>query len=396
MKIAIISPEIFPIPPIKGGAVETWIYKVAKELCDVELNILSIHSDTLPLENKEGNINYFRYKRLWLDELLLASYKFPTKNSRSFFYWYFYSSWCAKICRHAKPGIIHIHNRWQFVPVVRKLNPNSKIVLHFHQLSALNFLPTQAIHLKERINTYIACSDFIKEEIKKRFGVKDESVSVVRNGVDFSDFKPVSEQEKKDLKARWGFGEDRIVLYSGRLAENKGCDVLIKAFLDLKPEKTKLVIAGGATYSDVSRTDYTKLLERLRGDQKERIIFLGYIPHQKMPELYKAADVFVLPSQVEEALGMSLIEAMATGLAVIGSDRGGIKELIEDGVTGFLVRDCSNPMAFSDKLKILLGRVDLASDMGRKALEKVEKDYSWESVSQMLESVYTHVLKEKN
>jgi spore coat protein SA len=391
-KIVIITPEVFPIPPIKGGAVETWIFKVAKEMDIEELNILSIQSDSLSLEEKDGNIKYFRYKKSWLDNLSLVSYKFPTKNSKSFYYWYFYSFWCAKVCQRIKPAIIHIHNRWQFVPVIKKFNPNAKICFHVHQLSALNFSEKQADLLKKQVDGFIACSNFIAQKIKEKLGISDNKISVVVNGVDIETFFPCLEFTKDVLKKKYGLEGNGIILFAGRLTENKGAHILIQAFNKIKISKVKLLLAGGVTYSANTKSDYVRYLEKLSEEKKDNIVFLGYVPHEKIADVYKMSDIFVLPSLVEEALGMSLAEAMAIGLGVVGSNRGGVGELIDDNVNGFLIQDYMNVDAWREKIEKLLRDKDLSSSLGKKAREKILKNFTWGNVSKQLEQTYSGLL----
>ena len=158
------------------------------------------------------------------------------------------------------------------------------------------------------------------------------------------------------------------------------------------PEKTKFVIAGGATFSDSSKTEYVRLIEKMSEGRREQVVFLGHVPHRDMPELYKASDIFVLPSQVEEALGMSLIEAMSTGLAVLGSDRGGIPELIEDGVNGFVVKDYEQFQAWSKKINELLDNEPLCLEFGKRAREKIQAKFSWQRIGADISDVYANLL----
>ncbi|HAH21477.1 MAG: hypothetical protein A2Y00_03605 [Omnitrophica WOR_2 bacterium GWF2_43_52] len=390
--IAVIAPEVFPIPPVKGGAVEGEIYETAKEMRGFKINIFSTHSEGLPQSNREGEIQYFWYRRSWLDNLALLTYKLPFKNSRSFGYWLFYSFWCARLCRRIQANIIHIHNRWQFVAVVKRFNPDAKIFLHIHQVSALNFSKAQAEYLKKNIYGFISCSDFLAQKIREKCFIAKEKIFVVKNGADLTSFQPASETEKRAIKGRLGLAGGKVILYAGRLAENKGAHILLQAFNKLTYSDVTLILAGGITYSDSTQNEYLKSLKTLAEGKKEKIKFLGHVPHEKIPELYKAADIFAIPSQVEEALGISLIEAMATGLTVIGSKRGGIPELIEDKENGVLVNDYSNPDAWRQRLDALLENDALSVSLGKKARQKTEVSLSWKHSADSLKHLYNQAL----
>lgn len=392
MKIVIIAPEVFPVPPIRGGAVETWIYKVAKELQGENINIFSLHEDPLPINSSENNLHYFRYKRSWLDDLLLCTYKLPFKNSKTFLYWFLYSYWCARNCKKINAQIIHIHNRWQFIPIIKKLNPDAKILFHVHQLSALNFSDGQVEILRGKIDGYIGCSHFMTQQIRTRFHVGEEKVFLVQNGVDVNEFCPIAQEEKAGLRKKHGFGGEKIVLFAGRLVENKGAHILMQAFNKLVNTNIDLCIVGSATYSEHTKTEYIAYLEGLAKEKKENVKFLGFKPHDKMAEIFKMADIFVFPSQVEEALGMSLIEAMSVGLGVIGSDRGGISDLIDDKINGLLVKDHADPGVWAEKISLLLDDSNLCHNFGIKAREKIENHFTWQRVSWDLSNAYQNFL----
>lgn len=390
--IVIIAPEVFPVPPLKGGAVETWIHKVTAENKEAEISILSIQDDGLSIYEKTGNVRYFRYKKSWLDNLFLISYKLPFKNSKSFLYWFLYSFWSARICRKLGSEIIHIHNRWQFIPIIKRLNPKARILFHVHQLSALDFSEKQGGFLKSKIAGFIGCSNFIAKKIKEKFNLdQNKNTFTVRNGVDIKEFSSISEEEKIALKRKEGLENNKVIFFAGRLVKNKGADILIKAFCHLNNDKIKLLIVGGATYSDNTKTDYIRYLEDLARAKKDNILFKGFINHEDMPDLFKLSDVFVLPSEVEEGLPIVLIEAMSSGLAVMGSDRGGVSDLIDHNINGILVKDYTNFRVWAEKLGVLLKNEELRHKFGQKAREKVERNFTWKNISDNLEEVYASI-----
>lgn len=145
------------------------------------------------------------------------------------------------------------------------------------------------------------------------------------------------------------FGQNgkKVVLFVGRLDEVKGVTYLIKAMADLD---AKLVIVGDGPLR--------KSLEKQADKYADKIEFLGAKSHKELPVIYASADIFVMPSITtkkgqKEGLGLVLLEAMASGLPVIGTNSGGIPELVKDGYNGFLIEE-KNVRQLSSKVKVLL------------------------------------------
>lgn len=160
-----------------------------------------------------------------------------------------------------------------------------------------------------------------------------------------------------------------VLLYVGQVKKIKGIDILIEALALLRKEGTraKLLIAGGAT----SRQDeefFQELKEKARGLDVE---FLGWVEHEKLPEFYERADIFVLPS-LSEAWGMVVAEAMAAGLPVVASDVSGPRDLVAEGETGYLMQ-AGNPEALKEKLSTLLRDSRLRESMGLAGRERVKR-----------------------
>jgi len=99
--------------------------------------------------------------------------------------------------------------------------------------------------------------------------------------------------------------------------------------------------------------------------------FLGWTPHENLPKVYSKADIFVLPSYTE-ALGIVIMEAMASGLPVIATKTSGAQDLVEDGKTGFLV-PIGNTIALKEKIKVLLENPGLRRTMGSAGRERIKK-----------------------
>jgi glycosyltransferase involved in cell wall biosynthesis len=174
----------------------------------------------------------------------------------------------------------------------------------------------------------------------------------------------------------------REVLFVGRMTPHKGIDRLIAAL----PAGAALTVAGTVGHDRrPPESGYPALLRRLADGRKVR--FTGPVADAELPALFRSAAVFALPSveytcygrqvRISELLGLSVLEAMASGLPVIASRIGGVPEIVRDGETGFLVSP-GDIDELRDRLALLLGDPALVADMGRRAREVVLERFTWE------------------
>jgi glycosyltransferase involved in cell wall biosynthesis len=187
------------------------------------------------------------------------------------------------------------------------------------------------------------------------------------------------------------------VLFVGRLTPHKGVDRLIRAL----PADARLTCAGtGGHDPRPPESGYVALLQRLAGSR--RVTFTGEVPDDQLPLLYRRAQVAVLPSVtrtcygspvvISELLGLSVLEAMASGTAVVCSRIGGLPEVVEDGETGFLVAP-GDVGELHDRLAALLGNPALAAQMGRAAREAVVERFTWRACAARCLAAYEELLR---
>lgn len=197
---------------------------------------------------------------------------------------------------------------------------------------------------------------------------------VVPNGVDSAVFYPAPEGKATDRPT---------VVFAGRMDDQKGVDVLLRAASRLSP-RPKLRLAGGGW----KEAEYRRLAAEL--GLGERVEFLGHVPRTDLPGLLRSASVVVVPSRYEN-LPLSVLEGMACGVAVVASRVGGVPEMMDDGVEGTLVSP-EDPKALGAALARLLGDPNLAARMGAAGRRRVLAEFTWDSVAARIEAAYAELL----
>jgi glycosyltransferase involved in cell wall biosynthesis len=222
---------------------------------------------------------------------------------------------------------------------------------------------------------------------KEKIGCMKKTARIY-SGIEMDRFYPVSEQEKRRLRAKWRIGEqDAVIGIVSKLWEGKGHDLLIRTFKEIGKEmpRARLVIVGEGYLMESLKTLVSQL------QLSETVIFTGFL--EEIPQIIATFDVAVLPSYFE-GMGRVLLEAMAMEKPVVGTRVGGIPDLIEKDLNGFLVSPGSEKELASAVLKILRDK-GLAAKMGQEGRKKMTDRFSAESMIRSIEEIYRNLLKEK-
>ncbi len=214
-------------------------------------------------------------------------------------------------------------------------------------------------------------------------GADEGKIEIIPNAVDTRLFSPNSENV---LESKWRISRP-VVLFVGRLVEDKGVRYLLRAFSEVIKEipDAKLVIVGKGPQEEQLR----KLRERLG---LTYVFFLGTVESRFMPNIYAGCDVLVLPS-IHEPFGNVAIEAMAVGKPVIGSYVGGMKDTIVHGLTGYHVQPRNSHQIAKYLMKLLEGEY-LRKRLGESARMKMLKHYDQDFLIQRIEQLYQRALVE--
>ncbi len=289
--------------------------------------------------------------------------------------------------------IIHTHTWYANLAgfMAKKLN-GKKLVSTVHSLEPLRPWKREQIGNGYELSVWmektglensdkiIAVSKGMKEDIMRVYDIPKEKINVIYNGIDVDKFKKTENREVLD---ELGLDEN-YVLFVGRMTRQKGIDTLIEAskYID-----GKIVIVTGKEDSEETYEHYRNLLM----GEKNIIWFHRYFSLDSLVQLYSHAAVFVTPS-IYEPFGIINLEALACGTPVVASAVGGIKEIVQDGVNGFLVEP-KNAQQLAEKVNLLLKDDDLRKEMGKNGRRRAE-EFSWERIAKQTYELYRGLLND--
>lgn len=225
----------------------------------------------------------------------------------------------------------------------------------------------------------------VSEACAREIPMGRRPVRVIHNGVDTDLFRPMPET-REQMRQELGFGpEDVVVGNIGRLHYSKGVLMLLDVFEQLRVRSPwlKLVLAGPGPLRG-------QIAERTRS-YAGQVRLLDPQPYDCVPKVLNALDIFALPS-FGEAFGISLLEAMACGVPGVALSRWGVRELVQDGETGFLARDAAE---FGSRLEQLGRDAGLRERLGQAAKQRAES-FSWRAVTEQTVAFYRELSDRKS
>ena len=371
MKLLIINYMALPIPPVKGGAVE---YLVDAFLLDNEkkrthdITVYSIYDEQAQEEGKKYKYTEFKYIKIEtafdkIDRIIRHIINRFTKL-------YIGNTYISKIIKREKNlnqyDAIIIENAPEFALKIPKYYKN-KLILHLHN----DYLNARSKNSKQIFNRYdeiYTISDSLGENVKTI--EKSGKVKTLYNGINIKRFS-YQNDIRNDMRKKYNIANDDFVfMYCGRIVPDKGVIELVKAFSRIKEAKAKLLIVGGVGYSNQGTSVY---LENIRKHADDRVIFTGFIPYEEINHLYTVADVGVVPSICNDSFNLTVIEFCANRVPVIISDRGAMKELVNDKCS--VIAKCND--AFEDNLHkcltFMFDNTETIAAMGDAALNVSKK-----------------------
>lgn len=225
----------------------------------------------------------------------------------------------------------------------------------------------------------------------KECGVKKD-IEMIFNGVDIHTFNP--NNDGTNVRKELGFSpKDKMVLCIGRMVERKGQSYVIEAMKDVvkKHPETKLVLLGHGPMEK----ELKALAEK--GPGEENIIFAGKRPHSELKNFYAAADIFIIPSIVDSSgvaeggQGLVTKEAMVSKVPVIGTNIGGIPDIVKDNETGLLVPE-KDSKAIAGAISKLVADSSLRKRLAEQGYKIAMRKASWEGIVDRYEVIYKGII----
>jgi len=257
----------------------------------------------------------------------------------------------------------------------RASNPDAHLVSRIFNTAMRNRMENLAL---QECDAVFVESEFIRKELKAHHRkIADAKVTLIPGAVDLENFRPDGTREQN--RARFGIGSGPVALTVRRLVERMGIDLLIRAAAEIPG--LQVVIGGDGPL----RAD----LEALAKTLQVPATFLGYVKDADLPSLYRAADLFVLPTRALEGFGLVAIEAMACGTPAMGTPVGAIPEVLGPL---HLVFDDVTPQAVAGGIRRFLAERD--AGLADRCRAHVAARYDWSKVIQKAEQVLVEVARE--
>jgi glycosyltransferase involved in cell wall biosynthesis len=293
----------------------------------------------------------------------------------------------VRAIRAERPALLHAHLTWPLsckygllAATVARV-PAVVATAHTHLLPEMvskRSVTVQPRFIAAMVDRYLAVSDSVAGQLHRDLHIPLAKIQVVRNGIDLTRWQRARNEA---LRARLTCGRSLpIVVSVARLDPNKGLHHLVDAAVGV-PDAVFIVAGDGPERATLE----SRALARGVGD---RVRFVGH--HHDVAELLACADVFVLPS-LSEGLPLSVMEAMAAGVPVIGTSIAGVAELVTPGETGLLVPP-ADAVALTTALRTLLSDPARARALARAAHARALREFGSDRVTHCVSAVYRELL----
>ena len=312
-----------------------------------------------------------------------------------------------------KGDIVHCHTWYtHFAGCLVKQLQGAKLVLTTHSLEPHRPWKVEQLGSAYHVSSWlertafqnadgvVAVSEAMKRDVRELYGVPDENIAVIPNGIDPDEYKPTFDET---VLERYGIDAAQpFVLFVGRITRQKGILHLVNA-LKYLPKDTQVVLCAGAPDTPEIGTEMKNLVSAAHDAGAERVLWLQEtVPREDIIRLYSHAALFVCPS-VYEPFGIINLEAMACETPVVASAVGGIPEIVVPGETGVLVPfeagedfEPRDPDGFARDLAAamteLLGDPATLERMGKASRKRVEERFSWRAVAEQTLAFYRSLL----
>ena len=326
-KIAFVMPWLLPMPPVRGGAVETLVDSLLWENEKDGAFEITVFSPQDELAQQE----YPKYSRTEFIPIQVPKWQHEAARLVKGALWKglrvgmtpgaAYLLAVKRALRGRRFDRIIVENQAPFAMPIARIGVGP-VDLHMHNIAILSEQPHPE-QVAAHCRRILCVSNYIRDWCEGHLGNQSEKYRVLLNCVDVSTFSD-ARRFRDEMRSQLGIGEDEIAfLYTGRLCPEKGALELAEAFRQLDLPNAKLVLVGSAWFDASVEDEYQCKIRSAIEPVKDRVIFTGYVQYSEIPKYYALADVAVMPSIWDEPGSLTLLEAQASGLPLISTRAGG-------------------------------------------------------------------------
>ncbi len=389
--IAHLLPSYNPFPPVSPAGTELRVEQVS--LCQQRYRPVVICGafGEQPLTEERGKMKIRRikigklYRRLFQKLTRIDPLPYPSRM------------W--DIIKEENAALLHIHNEPKLLAGLARRIAQHPLPVVVHIANEKPVIP----HNIPLVTKWVACSRYMAEWLKDRYGIPESNIRVIYTGVDISSRRPHWEIEpayRKKLRQEFGIQNDRAIaiLFAGRIVREKGVAELLDAFRIVESRaKTPvhLLIAGNVRETNDPKNEKTiygkAVIKRIEHENGVR--WIGSLKPQAVHNFMLAGDIFIIPSIWDDPFPTVMLEAAAAGLPILGSAKGGIIEFLQGCPGAPLIETPEEPETWVNKLETLIADFNIRQQAGVWLRNKVEESFDWSRVAAECENIYDEILR---
>jgi glycosyltransferase involved in cell wall biosynthesis len=367
MNISHISVSTLPVLHRFGGAIERRVVEIAREQArrGHRVSVYSV-GDTTDAREVDGVTYHF----------LKCHMRPPFKHLE-------FQHRVVRELRKRAADVLHFHSQPEGAWMSQAVGARKVLSYDFFEFRGGRGTPLYHVYKRvlRRFDLLLPCSQYCLEESRSFWNFPERKLRILYNGVNTRQFRP-------DFAAaaceREGLGIDKkVMLYVGRVCEQKGSDVLLQAAETLRARRrdVQLVVAGPIGQFGL-KGDPDRWVERI---EKVGGLYLGAVEESRLNGIYNLADVFVMPTRTHEMFGMAAVEAQACGKPVVSSDLGGLKEVVPSSCGARVPVGDAGRMA--DEVERLMDDAALRAACSANALTNAAT-YDWARICDTCDDLY--------
>ena len=243
----------------------------------------------------------------------------------------------------------------------------------------------------DKSENIVSLSKFTKDKLRDIYSIPKDKIKIIPGGVDLNYFKPV--KDKLSIRKNLKVPSEKVVLFCVRnLVQRMGLNNLINALKIVVREASDICLMIGG--EGILKQELINLTRNL--NLNDYINFTGFIPDKQLPDYYGMADLFILPTKELEGFGLVTLEAMASGLPVVGTPVGGTKEILGNFDSNFLFRG-TDPGSIAELIlknyHLIKHNPQRWKEISHRCRKYVEDNYSWEKNIDALEELFAETVK---